>query len=91
MEIDVEPSNIAAAIFGNDKSSDDEGSESEGTDEEGDVGGSADVEDGGTESENATEGGTATDTDGSRKHHYRKQNPARRNTVLLFIVSCEGA
>ena len=47
MEIDVEPSNIAAAIFGNDEGSDDEGSESEGTDEEGDVGGSADVEDGG--------------------------------------------
>ena len=88
MEVDIEPSNIAAAIFGNDEGSDDEG---EGSDEEGDVasgavGESADAEDGTTENLGDTEEGAAADK-GSRKHHYRKKNPARRNAVLLFIVS----
>ena len=93
MEVDVEPSNIAAAIFGNDEGSNDEGSDRVSSNEEGDVrrvGGSADIEDGRTENlagEDVTEEGPATDADGCQKHCYQKQNPARRNTVLLFIVS----
>ena len=82
MEIDVEPSNIAAGVFGND----------EGSDKESDVGGvgrSSDVEDDSaadSAGEDVTKG-TATNMDGSCKHHYQKQNPARRNAILLFIVS----
>jgi hypothetical protein len=85
MEVDVEPSNIATAIFGNDESSDDESSDGEGSDEEGDVGragGSADVEEGNL----ADEEGAAAEM-GSRKRRYQKKNPTRRNAVLLFVVS----
>jgi hypothetical protein len=92
MEIDVEPSNIAAGVFGDDEGSDREDSDDEGSDKESDVrgvGGSSNVEDGSAANsadEDVTEG-TTTDMDGSWKHHYRKQNPARRNAILLFIVS----
>jgi hypothetical protein len=88
MDIDVEPSNIAAGVFGNDEGSDREDSDDEGSDVGG-IGGSSDVEDGSAANsagEDVTEG-AATDTDGSRKRRYRKQNPARRNAILLFIVS----
>ena len=86
MEVDVDPSNIAAAIFGNDN----EGSDSESSDEEGNVrgvGGGTDVKD--CSMEDVTEEGATTDTDGNQKCHYQKQNPMRKNAVLLFIVSVQ--
>jgi hypothetical protein len=95
MEVDVEPSNIAAAVFGNDKGSDNDSADNEGSDKESDVGmvgESADVEDGGlanSSGEDVTEGEAATGTDSNQKHCYRKQNAVRRNAVLLFIVSAK--
>ena len=83
MDVDVDPSDIAMAMFGNDGSNDDE-SDDEGLDD------STDSSTDEAEIEGSDHEGAEADNEGEctpPKRHYRKQNAARRNTILLFIVS----
>ena len=78
-DVEMELADIATAVSGNDEGSEEEGSgdESGGEDREADAG--------------EKEAGNDGEQDGSnlepKKRRYRKQNRARRNGILLFIVS----
>lgn len=75
-DVEIELTDIASAVSGND-----EGSEEEDSGDELEVGDPGDGEMG----NNGLQDGNATEPL-MKKRHYRKQNRARRNRILIFIV-----
>jgi hypothetical protein len=80
-DVEMELADIATAVSGNDEGSEDEDSGGEGGGEAdaGEMGHGNDVEPDGTQA--------GMEPPPLKKRRYRKQNRARRNGILLFIVS----